>query len=203
MENSICEKGLLAFRDSSNCKRHNYRRADGSIPANAAGISLAPLGARAQEIYALAYQHKENKNKLRELFDELFTVRHEVRRIQSNPDLTPSISETVQKLLSDLPKRKTAAADVGAMAALLARAKDMLEKLRTLLGCSNKPAREAKPAAVQAACEDPRPQMTKATATGSLESRPGHFCGPCTAKMRCIKNQNLRNLKMIQICWIC
>ena len=137
-EKLLCEKGIITFRDANNCKRFCYRKSDGSIPKNAKGVSLAPLGTRAEEIYALAHQHAEDKAKLRETFDALFAAKNEVRSLHANPEIPRSIDEMIRQLLGEMPSRKDPIADLLSMTGLLARARHIIAQLSALFGFQNK-----------------------------------------------------------------
>ncbi|MBU2959143.1 helix-turn-helix domain-containing protein [Paracoccus sp. 1_MG-2023] len=134
VERGLCAKGLIAFRDSSNCKRRAFRTRDGGLPENASGISLAPLGARAEEIYALAFQHTENKRKLASLYRALFDARVRARSLQKHPDLPGSIKTMIHNLLAELPARKDPAADITVITALLEKSQDILRRLGAMIG---------------------------------------------------------------------
>lgn len=174
IEAALCRMGLIAFRDSSNCKRRVHRDSNGAISATSAGISLAPAGARADEIYALAYQHRETKDKLRRLYQELFAVRSMARDMQTHPDLSRSACEAITELLNDLPRRKDAAAAVSLLEGLLSRARTMIGHLAAMIGLSittapeasgPKPARAVRPAA---------PATTSPASSCSASLRPMH-----------------------------
>lgn len=134
VESALCRMGLIAFRDSSTCKRHAHRDMSGSIKGSAFGISLAPLGARAEEIYARAHQHRETKSKLRRIYSELFDARSTMRDMLTHPDLCHSACQVVSELLDALPRRKDASADLSFLAGLLTRARTMIGHLGAMIG---------------------------------------------------------------------
>ncbi|WP_419270909.1 helix-turn-helix domain-containing protein [Paracoccus sp. T5] len=161
IEASLCRIGLIAFRDSANCKRRVRRESNGAISGCAAGISLAPLGARAEEIFALAHQHRENKTKLRRVYSELFEARSMMRDIQTHPDLCRSACEAISELLDTLPRRKDAAAELSTLTGLLTRAKAMISHLSAMIGL---PA-AAKAETIKAVTAEAAPIATSGPAT--------------------------------------
>lgn len=134
IENDLCSMGLIAYRDSSNCKRRAYRDSEGVMSDNSAGISLAPVGTRALEISALAHQQNADKRKLASIYSQIFELRPIISSFQEHPELPSAIADTIRSMLAELPRRKHHNADLSLMERLLKQASDMIVQLRSLLG---------------------------------------------------------------------
>lgn len=134
IENALCDKHLVAFRDRPDCKRHLSRDRTGRIAAHSTGISLAPAGSRAPEIRALAFQHREDRRALRRLFGDLFQVRAALRAAEGHPDLSGPAAAAVHDMLGAMPLRRDPGTCPTLLSALLERARAMLGHLRAVIG---------------------------------------------------------------------
>lgn len=137
VENRLCAKGLIAFRDSANCKRRAFRGPDGKLTQGARGISLAPSGLRAAEIMALAHEKWEHTRALHRIFSDLFDLRAKCLQLRNHADLQRDISQKLETIITDLPRRRDAAADLDAMKSLAKRAKQTIAWIRRILGLAN------------------------------------------------------------------
>lgn len=157
VENKLCDAGLIAFRDAPNFKRYAYRGADGALPASATGISLAPAGARAAEISAMAHHHQEDIRKLSALFADAFRLRADLAGLKGLDGLPGAMAAAADEVYRLLPCRRDSSTALASLIAIVARARQALAALKAFLGYDDTLPAQADRAAVTEPPSRPRP----------------------------------------------
>lgn len=167
VENRLCAAGLIAFRDSPSCKRRAYRGEDGLMSHDAAGISLAPLGARALEIAAMARQVHEDLRSLRNGFAELFQMRARLLSCARSGALHAEVRVRLAHLLAKIPRRRLPHLSLAQIGEVLGEARAVLQALFDLLG-HPEPALAADDRSVRHRSSADRGQRAEPALTGHL-----------------------------------
>jgi DNA repair exonuclease SbcCD ATPase subunit len=137
IEKRLLSLKLIAFRDSPTCKRYVKRDESGNITENSFGISLAPVGARASEIRAKAYEHKEYGKNLYDAFTSCFKLRAKIREAISSKELPEQAKEKARELLEKIPARRTTQENLSELKQLYEKARKMLKTLYVVMGIKN------------------------------------------------------------------
>lgn len=157
VEKSLCGKGFITFRDAPNCRRYAARDDQQRLTENTFGISLEPVGARAQEILSKAHQHAEDRDRLYRTFREAFDLRAELAEVAASEGVPTEISERVSEAHGSLPRRRDHAMSLSALRGLLDAARSVLDAARAFLGLP------AAPAPAEPKIEPPTPAPKPAT----------------------------------------
>lgn len=110
LERALAARGLLAWRDSGNHHRHGRRdRATGRL-VYAYGPTLAPLGARAPEIIALAATARRDAQEKRRLRMEIGALRRRLKALAATAaDMGENdLATTLATADASLPRRNAA-----------------------------------------------------------------------------------------------
>ena len=175
----LCDLGLTAYRDAPNCKRRAFRGQDGAIAGNASGISLAPAGARALEIAALAHEKFAQVRALHRAFGEIFEIRADLMRFRGARELPREMIAAIVKMIDALPKRRDPHAINTVVNALRERASALLNAVRAFLGL-----------------DEPECPESAGEAVGGAEKRsePHIQIEPTMEEPRVIRSATVRNL---------
>lgn len=170
VENRLCDLGLIAFVDGTNCKRKAYRDTDGALGTEAVGISLAPVGARAAEISATGHEKLHEIAALRRVFGALFELRARLGKLAS-AELPRAVWERLSELLADLPKRRDPRACRDVLERLRARAQAFYGDLCKFLGVTPLEQPERAPAAHSCNASEGRAAPSPAAEIGEPSPR--------------------------------
>lgn len=178
VEIKLADGCFIAFFDSANCKRFLTREADGSISSESAGISLAPLGTRLQEIVTAAHSQREEVKAIFDTYGEIFRVRSEMQRYSKCKDLQKELIGLAAAMFKTLPSRRSQKHTLAGIKATLNDAKELLAKLRTYLGISVYDAAEAcAPATSQAMPAAVHSASAADYSTEASQQKPAANCG--------------------------
>lgn len=103
LEEALVRKGLIVHRDGPMLRRHG-----GSHQRDGRGVSLAPIGARYDEIMDRARRVLREQREWGEARTEIYAAKEHLKAAAERDDVPDDVQEEIQEVLDEIPPRVSA-----------------------------------------------------------------------------------------------